>query len=89
MSRRPRPSSVLTLIYSILGGLAGLAIAFALFLGPLNPKPQVPFETATGFVVLFFTAVLAYAGVEIGSWMAIRPKPQDAESDPAPQEPLA
>ena len=89
MSRRAQASSFLTLIYSILGGLAGLAIAFALFLGPLNPKPQVPFETATGFVVLFFTAVLAYAGVEIGSWMAIRPEPQSLEVDSATQEPLA
>ena len=89
MSRRAQASSFLTLIYSILGGLAGLAIAFALFLGPLNPKPQVPFETATGFVVLFFTAVLAYAGVEIGSWMAIKPEPQDLDPDNTTQEPLA
>ena len=89
MSSSSKPSFILTLIYSILGGFAGLAIAFALFLGPLNPKPQVPFEMATGFVVLFFTAVLAYAGVEIGSWMAIRPEPQGAEADNSTQEPMA
>lgn len=89
MSRRTKASALLTLVYSVLGGLAGLAIAFALFLGPLNPKPQVPFETATGFVVVFFTAVLAYAGVEIGSWMAIKPEPQGAQADNATQEPLA
>ena len=59
-------------IARIIGGLAGLASRRLPlhFLGPLNPAPQVPFDQVTGFAVLFFTAVLAYAGMEIGGWMA-------------------
>ena len=88
MPRHTRSPFILTLIYSILGGFAGLAIAFALFLGPLNPRPQESFDIATGFVVLFSTAVLALAGVEIGSWMALRPAYR-REDDVPPQEHVA
>ena len=88
MPRQTRSPFILTLIYTILGGFAGLAIAFALFLGPLNPRPQELFDTATGFVVLFFTAVLALAGVEIGSWMALRPRYEE-DDDTQTQEHVA
>lgn len=62
--------SILRTLYQIIGGLLGLIAAAFLFLGPLNSAPQVPFDQATGFLALFFTAVLAYFGLELGGWAA-------------------
>ena len=58
------------LLFMIIGGLLGLALAAFLLLGPLNPKPQVAFDVATGFLALFFTAFLGWAGMELGIWVA-------------------
>ena len=58
------------LLYGIIGGLLGLALAAFLLLGPLNTKPQVPFDQATGFLALFFTAFMGWAGLELGGWVA-------------------
>ena len=62
------------LFYGIIGGVLGLALAAVLLLGPLNAKPQVPFDQATGFLALCFTAFMGWAGLEAGSLVA-----QDAE----------
>ena len=68
--KRTFGSSVRHFVYRVIGGLIGLGVAVFIFLGPLNHAPQVAFDQATGFLAVFFTAVLAYFGLELGSWVA-------------------
>ena len=68
--KRSFGGSVRRFLFMVIGGLLGLALAAFLLLGPLNGKPQIPFDQATGFAALFFTAVLGYTGVVLGGWVA-------------------
>ena len=73
--RNSMGAGIRRLVYGIIGGVLGLALAAVLLLGPLNARPQVPFDQATGFLALCFTAFMGWAGLEAGGLVA-----QDAES---------